>query len=165
MQLLSKYALLSLFLVLSVYWFSQSESLQKTNSPLPQSSIQTREDSIPTQVTEVTQSPIKKNEGARIEGSTVEKREALPAQYEEDFVDQALAGIEDLKQLPGARELVEEIILELQDNPRLINFEHMQVQDDGVELNDEFMQKMIPNPEFRHKWMKLMSIISENSSN
>ena len=56
------------------------------------------------------------------------------------------------------KELIEEIVFELERNPDLIDFSFA---DKGlIELDDKVYEKMIPDPNFRQKWLALMKIIN-----
>lgn len=95
------------------------------------------------------------------EEGSAEQEEIVESSDEGEIAPEGLAWFAELKNLPGAYDLVFEIESALRDNPKAINFEFL----DGVEisdLDDEFLERMIPDPELRGKWNELMDLILES---
>lgn len=85
------------------------------------------------------------------------------SRFEQDRADEmAMLQLEHMRSIPGAQELVDEVTYELERDPDLINFDNLQ-SNEMIELDENFYEKLIPNPEFRKKWLQLMAFISNQN--
>lgn len=155
----------ALILILCLFaWYSPSDlntdkKTQSSESMIP-SSIESRK-----KVQFKQENPQKEDENesksmslplsSKEENGTLEvDSEPLPREDEDRFIEDGLKKIAWMKSLPGAEELVEDIILALEDNPEAFQMEAL-----NGELNEDYLEKMIPSPELRAKWEKLMALV------
>lgn len=105
---------------------------------------------------------VRENFKRRDKSVTSSLPDELALEDEDIFVEKALNNLEKIKLIPGARELVEEIVYDLERNSNLItydNFEDVEM----IDVDDHFLEKMIPNQEFREKFQKLMDLMAKET--
>ncbi len=74
----------------------------------------------------------------------------------------AMAQFEAIADLPGARALALDILHALEDDPNAIDFSAITEGPDHT-LRADYLEQMIPDPELREKWIRLMAIIQSRS--
>lgn len=67
-----------------------------------------------------------------------------------------------IQDIPGAKTLVQDIKMELEDNPNAFNLSDITEGEDHI-LREDYLERMIPNPELREKWTELMRLILEHA--
>jgi hypothetical protein len=79
------------------------------------------------------------------------------------FLSAAQEQLEEMRQVPGAAPLVDDIINYLKnDRTGDFSFDELPVDDEGmIELTEETMDHVIKNEEVRAKWKKLMKLLGD----
>lgn len=80
----------------------------------------------------------------------------------QEFVDANLLELERMKEIPGAAPLIEEIVEFLKnDSADAFSLDNIPTNERGLaELDDEALAHLLPNPELRAKWDKLMALVA-----
>lgn len=73
----------------------------------------------------------------------------------------ALETFERIKELPGARDLAQDIQMALEDDPNALDFSAL-TEGPDFQLKKDYLVHMIPDPELRSKWVDLMGIIQSS---
>jgi hypothetical protein len=115
----------------------------------------------PAQVTPASGSP-----GAEdVAEATPVDRSELTDRDAEAYDELQLAQLERMRAIPGAAPLLDDVMEALrEDGDDAIGLDNIPVNEHGLaELDDEAIERMVPDPEIRAKWEKLMSLVANYS--
>ena len=84
---------------------------------------------------------------------------------EDKMIHDSLERLDQLVRLPTAGPLVEEVVARLESNPALIDYSSFAVTDANAQntvLGEDYLEKMIPDQEFRAIWIKMLEAIKND---